>query len=157
MISLTQLKCYMTDSETILDINDFAFTNKIITKKDKKWMDILITKKGNYKNLFLKVMNDAQNHIKDIKIKGGSYYSCARFINKYHKTYKYKKRTFYIVTCCNSYPNECGGMCCRMKNLDDECGCWKLPPSSKHIKNCYDDCCNVVKYTSKRFFYLSWC
>ena len=147
----------MEENENVaFDINRFTLTN--VSRRDKKWINILLTNHGNYKNLFLKVLSDAQNHVKDIKIKGGSYYSCARFINKYHKEYKYKKRSYSIKTCCNAYPKECGGVCCRMKRIDDDgCGCWRLPPSAKHIDNCYDDCCNIVKYTSKRFFYLSWC
>ena len=114
-----------------------------------------------------KVLLDAKEG-KTLTIKGGLYYSCARFIKKYHRTYSFCKTPYEIITCCYAYPSECGGECCRMKfgfkysyaNNDeedeDQCGCARLPRNSIHLKNCYDDCCNIVRITNKRKFYLSW-
>lgn len=137
---------------------DFDFSTFSGKKYDKKWLKVLRNKRGGRYNLFLLVLKDAQEG-KQVLTKGGSYYSCARFIKRYHKTFTFKKSKYEIVTCCNAYPKECGGICCFQKRLErggEECGCWSIPRSVKHLKNCYDDCCNIFRYTSKRRFYLQW-
>lgn len=111
----------------------------------------------NKSKIFAIVLQDANNK-KQVITKGGSYYSCAKFIQKYHKSFTFKKTKYEMITCCNAWPRECGGVCCRRKRQYDaeECGCYKIPSSIEHINNCYDDCCNIFKYTSKRKFYLQW-
>ena len=134
----------------------------IKSNRDKRWIKI-ITKKGSIvspaSRLFVIVMDDARNG-RTVLTKGGSYYSCARFIKKYHKSFSFKKSKYEFVTCCNAYPQECGGVCCKRLRIQEgrsECSCEALPQSVKHLNNCYDDCCKVFRYSSKRKFYISWC
>lgn len=140
----------MKEQEHYFDFS--AFSNE---KCDKKWLKTVRNKRGRKYKLFLLVLNDAKEG-KEVLTKGGSYYSCARFIKRYHKTFTFKKGRYEIITCCNAYPKECGGVCCFQKRLEQECGCDTLPRSVKHLRNCYDDCCNIFRYTSKRRFYLQW-
>lgn len=150
-------KHYQSQDHIVQDV-DFDFSSFKGTKSDKKWMKVLKNKKGNKFNLLSIVLKDAIEG-KKLLIKGGSYYSCARFLKRYHKTFTFKKEPYSIITCCNSYPKECGGICCFNKRVDEgreECGCYMIPRSIKHLDNCYDDCCNIFKYTSKRKFYLIW-
>jgi hypothetical protein len=137
---------------------DFDFSSFSGSKCDKKWLKVIRNKSGNKYNLLSIVLKDAKEG-KRVLIKGGSYYSCARFLKRYYKTFTFKKEAYSIITCCNSYPKECGGVCCFQKRIQsgrDECGCGIIPSSIKHLNNCYDDCCNIFKYVSKRKFYLIW-
>lgn len=122
-------------------------------RKERKWVRA-VRGQCNQLALFTRVMEDAIAG-KEVLVKGGSYYQCAKFIAKYHRALTFTKREYSYITCCNAYPKICGGTCCRELKLGEECGCWKLP-KSEHIRNCYDDCCNVVKVVSRRHFYLQW-
>lgn len=158
-------------------MEDFIDFNLIpSTRKNKRWIKILTNKRGNYYNLFLRVLQDAKNGTSLI-VKGGSYYSCAKFINSYHKYYRYYKSSYEYVTCCNAYPKVCGGECCG-SNKDNNnspnsgmniltrreidrrkcflCDHCLLPPSAEHIRNCANDCCRIVRIKSKRKFRLTW-
>ena len=114
--------------------------------------------KSTYRNInFInKVISDAISH-KKLLIKGGTYYSCAKFIrDKYG--YKFNKSPSLMTTCCNAYPYICGGKCC---SRDEEllCGCSELPLDKKfkHNGNCYNDCCNIITFIkSRQEFYLQW-
>lgn len=128
----------------------------------KIWVKALKKKGSNKRQFMEKVLSDAKNG-KILTIKGGLYYSCARFIKKYHKNYTFVKTSHEIVTCCYAYPKECGEVCCKQKyryrftnNSAEEDGCDYLPNNSIHLKNYYDDCCNIVVIRSKRKFDLSW-
>jgi hypothetical protein len=103
---------------------------------------------------------------KSIKIKGGIKYSVAKFINRYHKLYKWKKQesneTF--ITCCVHYPKSCGGYpICKGNKwlLDDECYCSEISSSKKHKiiwnKLNYDDNCMTYCLQPKtRYFEIKW-
>jgi len=106
----------------------------------------------------LQVLKDAEQG-KRVEVRGGRlYYSCARFIKKYHNTYTFTKTPLEIITCCNAYPRICGGECCSSTGYDlmDNCGCNKLPTKAKHIDNCYNDCCQIIKIRHNRKFVLTW-
>jgi hypothetical protein len=144
--------------------DDFDLTNVEPGYRYKIWVKALNSKHTHKREFMEKVLQDAKEG-KILTIKGGLYYSCARFIKKYHNRYTFVKTSYDYVTCCYAYPEICGGVCCRAKyrqkyiTSDDNgevCGCDYLPSSSVHLRNCYDDCCNIVKIISKRKFDLSW-
>lgn len=143
--------------------DDFDLTCVESGYKYKIWVKALNNKGTNKRKFMEKVLQDAEEG-KIVSLKGGLYYSCARFIKKYHKSYTFVKTSHEYITCCYAYPKVCGGVCCFDKNRyvagdgsqDDGCGCGRLPRNKIHLRNCYDDCCNIVRIKSKRKFDLSW-
>ncbi len=133
--------------------DNFDFSIPVVGK-DQAFYKVVNGVFTNKKELFEKILTDALLN-KEVLIKGGSYYKCAKFIKKYHTQFTFTKRTYSFVTCCNAYPKVCGGQCCSHLNYN-ECGCYKFPRGAEHVRNCYDDCCQIKKITSKRYFYLQW-
>lgn len=137
--------------------NDFIFPdNHLKSANDKKMFDIILHPRKQ-QTILEKVLMDAELG-KEVLTKGGNYWKCAKFIKQYHKFYTFKRKPFGGVTCCNAYPEICGGICCMSKRpyFEEGCGCYRRPQNSKHIDNCYDDCCMIFKFESKRKFYLQW-
>jgi hypothetical protein len=137
-----------------INLQDYDFLGYNGQKIDKEWYKIVNGKRGNRRDLMNIVLNDAING-KKVATKGGSYYSCARFIKRYHKSFTFKKTSLIRYTCCHSYPKICGGVCC-CSNIETRCNCDSLPSKSIHINNCYEDNCNIVKIPGGRRFNLQW-
>jgi hypothetical protein len=152
----------MDNNDSKHDIKeDFNLTKVEAGYRYKIWVKALNKKHSNKREFMEKVLQDAKEG-RIVTVKGGLYYSCARFIKKYHKSYTFVKTQHWFITCCYAYPEDCGGKCCKAQHWqrfigeEDGCGCDYLPRSSIHLKNCYDDCCNIVKIISRRKFDLSW-
>lgn len=130
-----------------------------LVRSIRKWQKAVTSKSGSTYEYILKVLDDAENK-KTVKY-CTKYYFCAKFIRHFlvgsKYTFKRSQRNLSknAVTCCWAYKFGaiCDGMCCKEKYqyclaYDDECecGCDMIPAKARHIKNCYDDCCNIFEY-----------
>lgn len=94
---------------------DFSqFTNYKPQRSQTKLYHLVINQ-----NRYTKLIPKLQSHFIDmlsraekgetIKIRAGIKYAIAKFINRYHKLYKWNKRNAKEITCCHCYPRYCGG------------------------------------------------
>ena len=102
-----------------------------------KWKKALVKQRGKNYDFFKKVIEDAKVK-KRVLIKGGTYYSCAKFIAQIYVVlqYKFRKNPNIKITCCRAYPRICNGKCCKDNwynytinhgdNEDYYCGCYNL-------------------------------
>jgi hypothetical protein len=159
--------------QIIFDDWDFSLFNSPTYKKQHsqtKLYKVVLSggKKINkyYNELILMLNIISQN--KKIKIKGGIKYAVAKFINRYHKLYKWNKKDCVeeLHTCCVHYPRNCKGyyFCNGNKYRDlgdDECYCSLIENNKKHkiiwSKLNYDDNCMSYHLQMKsRYFTLEW-
>lgn len=140
-----------------------------------KYKKALKLKRGHY-SYISSILNDALNK-KTVKY-NKSYRDCAKFIKKFHNNNLnfeiYKEPDQVLLTCCHSYPEICGGVCCGDKHWPKTpmdlgcrkctgykgsycCGCDKIP-ENKNISeyNCYNDCCSIIKINKIGNRYIKW-
>jgi len=132
------IKQYFIPKVMDFDNWDFSSFNNYKKQRSQTQCYKAITKKNLYNKYYneLSAMLVLAEKEEYIKIKGGIKYSVAKFINRYHKLFKWKKQNNYktFVTCCVHWPNHCGGYntCHGNKwELDGECYCSTIS-NSKH-------------------------
>jgi hypothetical protein len=140
----------------------FDLTHVEIGHRYRVWLKtILDNHLGSPKGqMLLRVLQDAAEgqrvEIRGLNEHAGRlYYSCARFVKRYHRWYTFTKSPSVVITCCHAYPRICGGRCCH-HSADGDCQCHRLPTNAIHMGNCYDDCCHFVKIRCHRAFMLHW-
>jgi hypothetical protein len=121
-------------------------------KRINKWKRAIILGHGDDYDFLTSVVCDAKQ--KESMDYYSKYYQCAKFIRYYHMlNYKFKKTAITYKTCCKAYPEDCGGKCC---GRSIECQCDIIPDTYNKIDNCYNDCCAIYRYKSRREFTISW-
>jgi hypothetical protein len=103
----------------------------------------------------LNIILQSAEKLRSVEVKGGKYYKYAKFIKTYHKLYTFRKDPLKQKTCCNAYPEICGGHCCGYKRLV-ECGCERVRRSAIRIDNCWNDCCCIFVLIHSKKFILTW-
>ena len=132
--------------------------------KTRRWIRALNLGYGRDYCMLQQVVEDAEQKV-EIVISGGSYYSCAKFIQNYYvDRFSFKKKKNFDLTCCRAYPKICHGHCCETRY--DDCLCnHRVPKRCKAVlhKNgigsvfCSEaECCKMYMVKNLRLFRLIW-